>query len=90
MQLDAAARELLDYGATPFASRQIDRCVVKFPMGKDRIAEQDNKEREIEKERVRGQQHSLVSYIQLTLILISAYIQFHSLPKISCLQKFLS
>lgn len=46
MQLVAAAREVLDCGATPFASRQIDRCVVKFPMGKDRIAEQDNKERE--------------------------------------------
>jgi hypothetical protein len=51
MQLDAAAREVLEYGATPLASRQIDRCVVKFPMGKDRIAEQENKERGRERER---------------------------------------
>jgi hypothetical protein len=35
-----------EYAVAPLASRQIDRCVVKFPMGKDRIAEQENEQRE--------------------------------------------
>jgi hypothetical protein len=53
IQRDAAAPEVLEYGATPLASRQIDRCVVKFPMGKDRIAEQRIKR---ERERERGRE----------------------------------
>ena len=51
MKLDWAAREVLEYGTTPHASTQIDRCVVKFPMGRDRIAVQENKQRETERER---------------------------------------
>jgi hypothetical protein len=44
MQHNATVGEELEYAVTPLASRQIDRCVVKFPMGEDRIAEQENEE----------------------------------------------
>lgn len=51
MQQDSAARMVrtyvLEYAVTPTASRQIDRCAVKFPMGQDRIAEQQNEEERV-------------------------------------------
>jgi hypothetical protein len=54
MQHNATVGEGLEYAVTPLASRQIDRCVVKFPMGTDRIAEQENEQRERQREQ---QQH---------------------------------
>jgi hypothetical protein len=35
---------VVEYGVTPLASRQIDRCAAKFPTGQDRIAEWQHEE----------------------------------------------
>lgn len=53
MQHDAASGRYLDgvWSNTTRASRQIDRCVLKFPMGQDRIAEQRNEARQQQGER---------------------------------------